>query len=83
MKCKYQKWIHTLQYLEFWAENHGQKKGHESNSQFDSWQLKPKNMDQMTFDWGVQHGIGKILPKLQLCNMKILDQNSYGNFMTP
>jgi hypothetical protein len=53
LKCKYQKWIHTLQYLEFWVENYGQKKGHESNSQFDSWKLKAKNMDQMNFDWGV------------------------------
>jgi hypothetical protein len=36
LKCKYQKWIHTLQYLEFWIKNYGQKKGHESNSWFDS-----------------------------------------------
>ncbi len=53
LKCKYQKWIHTLQYLEFWVENYGQKKSHESNPQFDSWKLKPKKMDQMNFDWGV------------------------------
>jgi len=64
LKCKYQKWIWTLQYLEFWAESYGQKKGHESNSQFDSWPLKPRNMDQMTFDQGVEHGIGKILSKI-------------------
>jgi hypothetical protein len=50
-----------LHFAIFGVESYGQKKGHESNSQFDSWQLKPKNMDQMTFDWGVQHGIGKIL----------------------
>ncbi len=36
LKCKYQKWIRILQYLEFWVESYGQKKGHESNSQFDS-----------------------------------------------
>ncbi len=28
------------------------------------WPLKPRNMDQITFDWGVQHGIGKILLKI-------------------
>jgi hypothetical protein len=44
--------------------SYGQKKGHESNSQFDSRKLKPKNMDQMTFDWCVQHGIEKILSKI-------------------
>jgi hypothetical protein len=48
----------------FGVESYGQKKGHESNSQFDSWQLKPKNIYQMTFDWGVQHGIGNILLKI-------------------
>jgi hypothetical protein len=36
LKCKYQKWIRTLQYLEFQVESYGQNKGHESNSQFDS-----------------------------------------------
>jgi hypothetical protein len=64
LKCKYQKWIQTLQYLEYWVESYGQKKSHESNSQFDSWPLKPRNMDQMTFDRGVQHVIGKILSKI-------------------
>jgi hypothetical protein len=58
-------WVCTLQCLEVWVENYGQKKGHESNSQFDSWQLKPKNMDQMTLDWGVQHAIGKLFFKIQ------------------
>ncbi len=64
LNCKYQKWIRTLQYLEFRIESYGQKKGHESNSQFDYWPLKPRNMDQMTFDQSVQHGIGKILSKI-------------------
>ncbi len=53
-----------LHFAIFGVESYGKKKGHESNSQFDSLQLKPKNMDQMTFDWGVQHGIGKILSKI-------------------
>jgi hypothetical protein len=43
---------------------YGQKEGHESNSHFDYWPLEPRNMDQMTFDLGVQHDIGKILSKI-------------------
>jgi hypothetical protein len=39
-----------LHFAIFGVESYGKKKGHESNSQFDSLQLKPKNMDQMTFD---------------------------------
>jgi len=64
LKCKYQKWIPILQYLKFWVESYGQMKDHESNSQFDYWALKPRNMDQMTFNQGVQHGIRKILLKI-------------------
>jgi hypothetical protein len=64
LKCKYQKWICTLQYFEFWIESYDQKKGHELNSQFDSWPLKPTNMDQMTFDQDVQCDIGKSLSKI-------------------
>ncbi len=82
LKCEYQKWIHTLQYLEFWVENYGQKKGHASNSQFDSWQLKPKNMDQMTFWLRCATWHWKVLSKITTFNMKFLNQNSNGNFMT-
>jgi hypothetical protein len=39
-------------------------------------------MDQMTFDQGVQHGIGKILSKITTLYVKFSNQNSYGNFMT-
>jgi hypothetical protein len=83
LKCKYQKCILTLQYLEFWIENYDQKKDHESNSRFDSWPLKPRNMDQWPLIEVCNMALKRSCWKLQLCNVKFLDQNSYGNFVTP
>jgi len=42
LKCKCLKWAH-ITYLDIWNISYGQKKGRESNWQFDSWPLKVKN----------------------------------------
>jgi hypothetical protein len=42
LKCKCLKWAH-ITHLDIWNTSYGQKKGRESNWQFDSWPLKVGN----------------------------------------
>jgi hypothetical protein len=70
LKCKYQKWICTLQYLEFWIESYGQKKGREPNSWFNFQPLKPRNMDQWPLIEVCNMALEISCWKLQFCNLK-------------
>jgi hypothetical protein len=42
LECKCLKWVH-MTHLDTWKTNYGQRKGRESNWQFDCWPLKVKN----------------------------------------
>ncbi len=51
LECKCLKWAH-MTHLGSWNINYGQKKGRESNWQFDSWPLKVKNrFDFLVYRW--------------------------------
>ncbi len=57
LKCKCLKWAH-IAHLDIWNTSYGQKKGQESNWQFDSWPLKVRNWpnslacrQRVTYHW--------------------------------
>jgi len=51
LKCRCLKWA-RMTHLDIWNTSYGQKKGWESNWQFDSWPLKVKNgPDFLTCSW--------------------------------
>jgi hypothetical protein len=51
LKCKCLKWA-RMAHLDIWNTSYGQKKGRESNWQFDSWLLKVRNRpDLLSFKW--------------------------------
>jgi len=51
MEFRCLKWV-RMTHLDIWNTSYGQKKGRESNWQFDSWSLKLKNrLDFLAFRW--------------------------------
>ncbi len=63
LKRRYGKWS-RIGHLDICSPSYGQKKGRESNWQFDSRPLKVRNRLFPTFELRVRHGIGKILTRV-------------------
>jgi len=59
LMCRCRKWA-WMNHLDICNTNYGQKKGQESNWQFDSWPLKVKNRPDPDVCRGVRHTIGKL-----------------------
>jgi len=59
LKCKCPKWP-RMGHLDICSPSYGQKKGRESNCQFDSRPLKVRNRPLPMSPQGVQHGIGNL-----------------------
>ncbi len=51
LKCRYPKWP-RIGHLDIYSPSYGQKKGRESNSQFDSRPLKVRNQHVPNVRWG-------------------------------
>jgi hypothetical protein len=62
LKPKYRKWP-CIGHLDIYSPSYGQKKGRESNWQFDSRPLKVRIRPLPTSEWGVQYVVGKILTR--------------------
>ncbi len=63
LKCRCPKWP-CMSHLDIFSPSYGQKKGWESNWQFDSQPLKVGNRLILTSADGVQHGVGKLSKKV-------------------
>jgi hypothetical protein len=59
LKFRCPKW-HRMSHLDICSPSYGEKKGRESNCQFDSRPLKVGNQPNLTLAGGVQHGFGKL-----------------------
>jgi len=59
LKCRCPKWL-RMSHLDICSPSYGQKKGRESNWQFDSRPLKVRNRPLLTFAEGVRYGIRKL-----------------------
>ncbi len=97
LKCKYLKWA-RITHLDIWNTSYGQKKGRESNWQFDSQPLKVDNRpDSLVCRWHATYCWESSRQGLQLCFRVHHDRRSahevmcpqsrkspsYGNFETP
>jgi hypothetical protein len=60
LKRRCLKWA-CIAHLDIWNTSYDQKKGRESNWQFDSWPLKVRNRPNFLRAGSVQHTVGKLL----------------------
>jgi hypothetical protein len=81
LKHRYRKWP-RIGHLDICSPSHGQKKGRESNWQFDSWPLKVGNRPLPDIRFECQHGVEKIstraITSVQTSSRSDFTVGSYG-----
>jgi hypothetical protein len=83
LKCRCPKWPH-IGHLDIRSPSYGQKKGWESNWQFDSRPLKVGNRSLPTSELGVQQGVGKLSKRATtLVKTSLWSDSTVGSYELP